>query len=203
MGRETAELFGRVREHFADWLADDEEEGEETPSEELASEPTSSALSRCYLALLTSTMSPEALDSFVERLRITRRDARLLGEVSRLRDTLADLQAEVMLPSTLYRLLHPFSREARFALSVLTEAERVRARLERYERELADVSPRVGGVTLRQMGAPPGPVYGVILERVRDALLDGLVTTEDEERELARRLVQAAQVNGERERRGR
>ncbi len=204
VGRETAELFGRMRERFVDWLADDESNGEETPSDdELASEPTSNALSRCYLALLTSTMSPEALDSFVERLRITRRDARLLGEVSCLREALADLQAEVMLPSTLYHLLHPFSREARFVLSVLTDTERVRTRLELYERELADVSLRVGGLTLRQMGAPPGPVYGVILERVRDALLDGLVITEDEERELARRLVQAAQVNGERERRRR
>jgi tRNA nucleotidyltransferase (CCA-adding enzyme) len=206
VGRETAELFRRVRERFADWLADGEDDGDEALSDEPPTSgptPTSNALSRCYLALLASTMSPTALDSFVERLRITRRDARLLGEVGRLRDTLSDLHAEVMLPSTLYRLLHPFSREARFVLSVLTDTERVRTRLELYERELADVSPRVGGLTLRQMGAPPGPVYGVILERVRDALLDGLVTTEAEERELARRLVQAAQVNGERERRGR
>jgi len=98
-----------------------------------------------------------------------------------------------MLPSTVYSLLHAYSREARFVLSVLTDDPLVLGRLELYERELAEVRAHIDGNTLRAMGARPGPAFGAILDRVRDALLDGLVETVAEEEALARRLVAAAQ----------
>jgi hypothetical protein len=41
------------------------------------------------------------------------------------------------------------------------------------------------------MGIPPGPVYRVILDRVRDALLDHQINTPDEELALARSLASA------------
>ncbi|MBC7236041.1 MAG: CBS domain-containing protein [Chloroflexi bacterium] len=194
-GRETGELFRRLRERFHEWPAPDDVEAHHIDQEE-DEEESRNGLPVCYLALLTSYMTTATLQSFVERLRIPNRDARLLHEVARLREALADLQAPMMLPSSIYRLLHPFSRAARFVLSVLTDSAQVRARLELYERELADVHPCIDGHTLRAMGAPPGPVYGVILERVRDARLDGLVKTKEEEEALAGKLVEAARGKG-------
>ena len=70
--------------------------------------------------------------------------------------------------------------------------ELVRQRLELYERELARVEPHIDGHYLRSLGVPPGPIYGEILSRVRDALLDGQVRTPEEEEALAKRLVEAA-----------
>jgi len=185
-GKEMAQLFARLRERFHEWPRAEASEGEGDTS------PQTDGLSLCYLAVLTSVMSGRELDSFVGRMRIAGHDARFLQEVARLRDSTASLTATVMLPSTIYRLLNPLSREARFVLSVVTDSERVRERLELYERELASVEPRVDGHYLRSLGVPPGPVYGEILDRLGDALRDGLVVTLEEEQELAQRLVAAA-----------
>ncbi|MBC7315889.1 MAG: hypothetical protein H5T70_05680 [Chloroflexi bacterium] len=105
---------------------------------------------------------------------------------------LGQLQSTVMLRSTIYRLLCPFSREARFVITVLTDSELVRERLDLYEHTLSTVSPRIDGHYLRALGVPPGPIYGEILDRVRDAVLDGQVQTLEEEQALACRLVEAA-----------
>jgi tRNA nucleotidyltransferase (CCA-adding enzyme) len=158
--------------------------------EEEVNAPT---LSLCYLALLTSSMSSTELGSFVQHLRISNHDARLLHEVMRLRESIVELQARAMLPSSLYRLLHPFSREARFVFSVLTDAEVVLQRLDLYEQELVHVAPHVDGHYLKSLGVPPGPIYGEILARIRDALLDQQLTALEEECELARSLVRASQ----------
>jgi len=76
-------------------------------------------------------------------------------------------------------------------LSVLTDSERVRQRLDLYEREWSTVRPTIDGHTLRALGVPPGPVYGEILARVRDALLDGEIAPGEGELELARSLVRS------------
>jgi len=188
---ETAQRFARLRERFHAWPAEWQPNGTH-PVGLSEDDAHASALSLCYLALLTSQMDAEELASFISRLRIAGDDARFLREVGRLREALGQLRATVMLPSAIYRLLHPFSREARFVLSVLTDSELVRQRLELYERELARVEPHIDGHYLRSLGVPPGPIYGEILSRVRDALLDGQVRTPEEEEALAKRLVEAA-----------
>lgn len=186
--REMPELFVRLRERFERWpgpqvigISASNQEEENAP-----------ALGLAYLALLASSMSPNELGTFIERLHCSSRDARLLREVSALREILPELSADTMLRSTLYNLLRPYSREARFVLSVLTDAPRVRARLDLYERELCTISPRVDGHFLRGLGLPPGPVYRDILERVRSALLDGQIATPEQEMELARALADEA-----------
>jgi len=146
-------------------------------------------LRQCYLALLTSHMSEAELQSFVQRIRLTNNDARFLGEVVQLRDVRASLEAERMLPSSIYAALHPFSPEARFVLSVLTDSPRVARRVVLYEKELARIAPTLTGNDLKALGVPPGPIYRVILDRVRDALLDRQIATADEEHALARSLV--------------
>ncbi|MHB1295869.1 MAG: CBS domain-containing protein [Anaerolineae bacterium] len=202
-GRETALLFARLRERFAEWPAATGEQATTsepaTLGEGTARPPAREALGRAYLALLTSAMSAEELASFGERLRINEGDAHLLREVLRLRESLGELQAFAMLPSGIYRLLHPYSREARFVLSVLTESEVVQRRLAYYEEALAHVRPSVDGHYLRGLGVPPGPIYNEILGRVRDALLDAQVTDAEGERRLVQSLVEAARnsaVNG-------
>lgn len=184
--RDMASLFARLRERVHAWPTEDKaaqgEDRGDTP-----------ILSLCYLALLTSSMTPAELDSFVAHLHIPKSDASFLHEVVRLRESLNELRAPAMLPSTIYRLLHPFSREARFVLTVLTDSERVRQRLELYEQRLSQIAPHIDGHYLKALGVPPGPVYGEILSRVRDALLDQEITSLEQEQEFAQRLARAAQ----------
>ncbi|MEA3407562.1 MAG: CBS domain-containing protein [Chloroflexota bacterium] len=187
------ELFQRLRETFYEWSPASEKP--ERPSGPMfvaeTEEAEGPALHLCYLALLVSSMSAEDLESFVERLHIAGDEARFLYEVARLQESMQQLTAKAMLPSVIYRLLDPFSSEARFVLSVLTDSELVRQRLDLYERELSKVSTRIDGYYIRSLGVPPGPVYGEILDRVQDALLDGRISTVEEEQELARSLVDA------------
>jgi len=143
---------------------------------------------------LTNQMSATELSELVQRLLIPERDAKLLHEVMALRESLDRLNANAMLPSTIRRLLGPYSPEARVVLSVLSQEPRVIRRLRMYDEELVQVSPRVDGHYLRELGLPPGPVYAEILTYVRDALLDGRIETLEEEQALARRLAEAART---------
>jgi len=189
--RHTAELFTRMRERH------DAIVREGKPASAASSgpdEPTPPSLGLCYLALLTNQMSATELSELVQRLLIPERDAKLLHEVMALRESLDRLNANAMLPSTIRRLLGPYSPEARVVLSVLSQEPRVIRRLRMYDEELVQVSPRVDGHYLRELGLPPGPVYAEILTYVRDALLDGRIETLEEEQALARRLAEAART---------
>ena len=61
--------------------------------------------------------------------------------------------------------------------------------IDRYLDRLRHVKPPIGGEALRKMGLRQGPAIGHVLERLRDARLDGRVTTREEERRLAFDLV--------------
>ena len=193
--RGTPTLFLRLRERFHTWPVNanaapprtdvEPDQGEDAP-----------ALTLCYLAMLSSNLKAEQLEGFVAHLHIAKGAARFLHEMVRLRESISELTASDMLPSTIYRLLHPFSREALFVLSVLTDSELVRERTSLYERELAKAEPVISGHYLKEIGVTPGPIYGEILERVRDALLDGQVSGLEEEQALARRLAEAAHRRG-------
>jgi len=186
---QTAEMFARLRHRFAAFEA-----LQGAPCGEGHMEQPSLPL--CYLALLTSSMDADELASFTRRLRITQRDTRFLQEVASLRDRLSELSTDAILPSRIYRLLEPYSREARFVISVLADSDVVRERLDLFDRKLSRVEPRIDGHALRAMGIAPGPIYGEILSRLRDALLDGIVATPEEEQAFARRLVEASHRDG-------
>ncbi|NLD45042.1 MAG: CBS domain-containing protein [Chloroflexi bacterium] len=178
--RDLEGLFARLRARFGALAAAPQ------PQEAGAS------LRLCYLAVLTYAMDQRSMAGFAERLRLSQRDTRFLREVALLRDRLPELHAPAMLPSHIYRLLEPYSREARFVLSVLTDSAEVEERLDLYERTLSHVRPRVDGHYLRRLGVAPGPIYGEILSRLRDAILDGQVRTPEEEDALARSLAEGA-----------
>ncbi|MCX7939123.1 MAG: CCA tRNA nucleotidyltransferase [Thermoflexales bacterium] len=64
-----------------------------------------------------------------------------------------------------------------------------RAALLREHTEWRRTRPVCSGETLRALGLPPGPRYGKLLQRLRDAWLDGEVRSAEEEEALLRRLL--------------
>ncbi|MGI6368207.1 MAG: CBS domain-containing protein [Anaerolineae bacterium] len=178
---DLGERFARLRLHRAELARNGDAPQGEIPE-----------LRRSYLALLSGHLSAEELAALAHRLRLTNDDAAFLRQVVQLQMVTASLVAERMLPSSIYAELHPFSAEARFVLLVLTDSARVRERVTCYEKELARVSPALTGNDLKAMGVPPGPVYRVILDRVRDALLDHQISSIEEQLALARALADAA-----------
>ena len=147
------------------------------------------AVSLMYLALLTYRLSSAELETLIVRLKVPRDDANLLREVSALRLVEEQIAADDHPPSAIVRWLERYTPQALFVLGVATDSPLVRHQVERYCREWRFVQSEIDGRYLKEMGLPPGPLFGQILRRLRDARLDGEVTTLEEEQELVEQLL--------------
>jgi len=141
-----------------------------------------------YLALLTYRLSAPDLESLVKRLKIASEEAALLRQVNRLLFSTSEL-VKARRPSAIYRLLKPYSGPAIFVLWIATDSEPVRERLELYHRTLRFVEPEIDGEHLKALGLKPSPLFGRILSALRDARLDGEVSSLEEEEALVEELL--------------
>jgi len=142
-----------------------------------------------YLALLIYRLTAPELETVIQRLRFKRDDADKLRQVVALRRLAPQLADTEQPPSALARLLRPYDEAALFILWLATDDETVRQQVERYQRTLRHVRPTLDGRYLQDLGLKPGPIYGRILERLRDARLDGEVSTVEEEKVLVQKLL--------------
>jgi len=147
-----------------------------------------------YLALLTYRLSAPELESLVERLKVAGEDAALLRQVNRLRSLASEL-AEERQPSDIYRLLKHYSEPALFVLWIATDSESVQERLELHHRTLRFVEPEIDGDYLKALGLKPSPLFGRILSTLRDARLDGKVSSLEEEKTLVEELLASSKTN--------
>lgn len=136
-----------------------------------------------YIALLTFQMPAESLKALVEKYHMRTTYRGLLDEVTRLREKLPRLDNNGLKPSEIFALLDETSDVARLVIRVATDSWLVRQHLDLYQRRLRHIRPATTGDDLRRMGLPPGRLYSQILNRLRAALLDGEISTrQDEER---------------------
>jgi tRNA nucleotidyltransferase (CCA-adding enzyme) len=147
-----------------------------------------------YLALLTYRLSAPDLESLVKRLKIASEEAALLRQVNRLLFSTSEL-VKARRPSAIYRLLKPYSGPAIFVLWIATDSEPVRERLELYHRTLRFVEPEIDGEHLKALGLKPSPLFGRILSALRDARLDGEVSSLEEEEALVEELLAKSGTN--------
>ncbi|MBC8264914.1 MAG: CBS domain-containing protein [Anaerolineales bacterium] len=141
-----------------------------------------------YLALLTYRLCARDLQSLAKRLKIVGEDATLLRQVNMLRSLASEL-AEERRPSSIYRLLEHYSGPAIFVMWIATDSKSVRERLELHHRTLRFVEPEIDGEYLKAMGLQPSPLFGRILSALRDARLDGEVSSLEEEKSLVEELL--------------
>jgi tRNA nucleotidyltransferase (CCA-adding enzyme) len=136
-----------------------------------------------YIALLTFQMPAESLKAFVEKYHMRTAYRELLDEVTRLREKLPRLDRNGLKPSEIFALLDETSDAVRLVIRIATDSWLVRQHLDLYQRRLRHIRPAMTGDDLRRLGLPPGRLYSQILNRLRAALLDGEISTrEDEER---------------------
>lgn len=147
-----------------------------------------------YLALLTYRLSAPELESLVGRLKIAGEDAALLRQVNMLRSLASEL-AEKRQPSDIYRLLKHYSEPAIFVLWIASDSEAVQERLELHHRTLRFVEPEIDGEYLKALGLKPSPLFGRVLSALRDARLDGKVSSLEEEKTLVEELLARSKTN--------
>ena len=171
---ETAVFFQRVPQFWqespwAEWLADED--------------PLFT-----YFALWLAAL-PEAVQrGAMKRLRVrkgTKADVLACGRLRREWVSLPD----TLKPSEVLRLLRPYPVRVLLVGRILLAGQPAAALIEQYLQEWCTVKTAVTGDTLRQMGLKPGPRFGILLEKLLAARLDGQVNNEEEERALLAKLL--------------
>jgi tRNA nucleotidyltransferase (CCA-adding enzyme) len=147
-----------------------------------------------FFGLLGYRLAPSVAAEFALRLKLSNVARETLLQLVALREEVAaSLSAETLAPSAIYRLLEAYSEAALRIFAIAADAAVIRARVELYLTRLRKVQPELTGADLKRMGLAPGPVYRDILMRLRDARLDGRLSSRAEEEAL----VQNQSVNRE------
>lgn len=135
-----------------------------------------------YLGLLAYHLTPSQANELGRRLRLPHAEVETLQQLLALRaEVEPHLIAETLAPSALYRLLVDYSDAALAIFAVATDDARARERVALFRTRLREVTPALTGDDLKRMGIPPGPHYRQILARLRDARLDGEISTREQE----------------------
>jgi tRNA nucleotidyltransferase (CCA-adding enzyme) len=156
---------------------------------------TAERLAFGYWGLLLYRLSDESGRRCFKRLKLSHDDVKRLKEVAQIRAYVPDLQHS-QLASTLYHWLAPFSSEA---LLVAWAAEEGLAsqQMRYFHAALRDVRPILDGrYLIERHGLKPTPLFGRLLNQLRDARLDGQVQTREDEEALLAQLIEQIEQNG-------
>ncbi len=89
----------------------------------------------------------------------------------------------------IYRILHDLNTEKIILLLGKRDDFEIKNKIKYYLHELKDTELNIDGNNLIEMGLRPGPVIQKVLDRIWNAKLNGLITTEKEEREYAKKII--------------
>lgn len=141
-----------------------------------------------FLGLTQGTKKEEARE-ICERLFFSPREMR---DVLGLRDMIGSAFMTLMgwkegksALSELFAVLDPMPVEGILFLMAKSRKEYIRRNISQYLARLRNLETDISGQDLLDMGLPSGPAMGKILERVRNAKIDGEVETRQEQLALA------------------
>jgi len=142
------------------------------------------------LMALSSESSAVVVAAMIRRLALSREQAKNVSAGGSLVDHVLKRLTNkgTVRPSQVYRLLADFSDEALVLLVAKQVSAQHGVRLNLLKRHLAAyvknkaVKTALAGRDLQAMGLKPGPQYKTILEKLLDARIDGMITTEADER---------------------
>ena len=139
-----------------------------------------------YLALLTYHLTTADNEHLISFIKLSKSLAQTLRDTISLESRLEILATPGLAPSSIYRLLHGYSPFATAASSIASVSPIAFKHLQLFLDRLRYVKPVLTGNDLKKMGILPGPQIKEILNRLRDARLDGEVSDKKEEVELVK-----------------
>ncbi len=135
-------------------------------------------------SLLTSRLDAEELEQLGRRLLFSRAYLNHLNDARTAIAHLPQLSAPQR-PSEVVALLEPLSEVGWLAAWAAAPTATAREQIAMFARSWRFVRPSLTGHDIRTLtNLPPGPLYGKLLLRLRQAWLDGAIHTEEEERAL-------------------
>lgn len=144
-----------------------------------------------YLAFLIQRLTLQELSRVIAFLKFNRQITLTLLDTVNLKNELKMLNEQDIPPSWIYRYLSPFSLNAILANLISTDIHLIQQRIELYLNEYRHVQPALSGEDLIEAGVPSGPQVGEILVLLREARLDGKVSTSAEELEIVKKMAKA------------
>ena len=143
-----------------------------------------------YFLALTDSLDDKTMESFAERLSIPKPEtSRLVKQRREFRWALNLLDRQkITRPSEIVLILGKFSMDSLLFMMAKTGRESVRRVISEFIIKMRHVRPIMTGKDLKEMGFVPGPVFGSILNSLREACLDGSVRDFEEERNFVKKL---------------
>ena len=139
-----------------------------------------------YLAALAMALSAADGEGLSRRLNLPADWARVVRDTIALRESESSFDGQV---SRIGRVLDGLDPNAIAAYARISHDPQITATLSRYLDEWRLVSPALTGDDLLAMGVPPGVKIGETLRELKAAKLDGLVSSEADERALVQQIV--------------
>ncbi|MBN1160662.1 MAG: CCA tRNA nucleotidyltransferase [Dehalococcoidales bacterium] len=149
------------------------------------------AQSRLYLALLCYRLNEAELEQLMKYLRLPKTTAQVLQDTLAIKDKTKELAAPGLAPSVVYRLLHVYNAAAYIANSIGADSETAAEHIELYLNVLRHVKPALSGKDLEKLGVTRGPRIKEVLQKLREARLDGKVASKEGEREIVRKHIKS------------
>jgi tRNA nucleotidyltransferase (CCA-adding enzyme) len=140
-----------------------------------------------YLALLCYRPTNDETDTLISYLRLPKTTAQVLRDTLAIKSKIKELSTLGLAPSVIYDLLHGYGLTALTANSLGSGSETVAEHIELYLNVLRHINPALTGEDLKKLGVPKGPKIKEFLQRLREARLDGKVTSRKEEEGMVRR----------------
>jgi tRNA nucleotidyltransferase (CCA-adding enzyme) len=145
-----------------------------------------------YLFGLVDHMTIEDVSDFSKKLTTSELVRRKLSqEVGRARETLSRLSitCRSMKKSEVYRQLEALTQEARLFIMAKSHSEDVKKAVSNYITYADSLNPALTGADVKAMGIKEGPVYGEILDALKEAKIDQNLLTKEEELAFLKRYV--------------
>jgi tRNA nucleotidyltransferase (CCA-adding enzyme) len=132
-------------------------------------------------------LGEDDLNQVIRRLKLSLVWAREIRAANHLMRTCADYQGDA--PSRITNFLDDFPLIAIYLVKQVQSDEEVGQMLDSYLTNWRFLMPGIDGHALRNLGIPPGPDYRRILGQLRDAWLDGSISSPEEESQLLREIL--------------
>ncbi len=139
-----------------------------------------------YLALIAYPLNDEEAESLISRLNLPKSLARTVRDTIALKDKIRLVTIPGISPSSIYNFLDGYSAQALVASSLATQSPTASQNIRFFLSKLRHVEASLSGEDLMKMGVTQGPQIKEVLELLRQARLNGRVTTREGEEELVR-----------------
>jgi len=146
-----------------------------------------------YLMGLFEGLSPAEREAGAERLSRPPKERKTLKAYPREVNTIIRklVKKGEAKPSQIYSWLHHPRLEVLLYTMARSEQEEVKQAISLYLSALSRVKLNISGDDLLKLGCSPGPLFNKILQKILLAKLDGLVSTSEEELEMAKKLIKS------------